>query len=101
MPTRLSRRMYVRALGATLAAGALAALAGPAGAIAASTSSKPAESQRAAAFLPDLTSTSRGIAAQEATPTPEPSEPPAASPALPAPAAAAPAPATAPAPFNV
>ena len=100
MPGRITRRTYLRALGATLAAGALAASVSPATASAGT-------GQRVPAFVPAV---GRGVAAQQApltppqepsptdTPTPEPT-PEAAPPSPEPPAAAAPAPT--PAPLNV
>ena len=95
MSTRISRRMYVRALGAAVAAGALAAVAGPASAMAGPLAAKPAERQRATAVL---TTSVQGVAAQEPTPTPDPAAAPAASPVPEAPSAAA---APTPTPVNV
>ncbi|HZO28638.1 MAG TPA: cytochrome D1 domain-containing protein [Chloroflexota bacterium] len=102
MPGRISRRTYLRALGATLAAGALVASVSPADASAES-------GLKAPAFVP---AAGRNVAAQQdqltppqqpatptelPTPVPTPEPPPAT--ATPAPALAAPAPR--PAPPNV
>ncbi|MCC7368084.1 MAG: beta-propeller fold lactonase family protein [Chloroflexi bacterium] len=81
MPTRLSRRMYVRALGATLAAGALAALTEPAAAAANPRPAAGSEARRPPLLLTGGSADSQGVAAQDATPTPEPAASPAPTPA--------------------
>jgi YVTN family beta-propeller protein len=110
MPGRISRRTYLRALGATLAAGALVTSASP-GVASAGTG------QQAPAFVPSV---GRGVASQDQltppqqpsppdtpTPAPTPQEPsPSAQDPAPSPAAtpeppAAAAPAPTPAPTNV
>jgi YVTN family beta-propeller protein len=66
MPGRISRRTYLRALGATLAAGALTATISPAMAAAGT-------GRRAPAFVPAV---GHGVAAQEQLTTPQPAAPP-------------------------
>jgi len=102
MPARISRRTYLRALGATLAAGALVASVSPAAA-------SVGTGRRASAFAPSV---ARGVASQDApltpasppadppapsdppTPAPTPEQPPAPPPASPAPVARAAPPAS-------